>query len=76
MLARMSRKGYETCGPVREAYLIDERDTDDPGSYMTEITWPAVPDHDPATATTLDLRPGRRSTLSFIAPFHGRRGVL
>lgn len=43
MLARMSRKGYETCGPVREAYLIDERDTDDPGSYMTEITWPAVP---------------------------------
>ena len=43
MLARMSRKGYETCGPVREAYLVDERDTDDPGEYLTEITWPAVP---------------------------------
>lgn len=43
MLARMSRKGYETCGPVRETYLVDERDTDDPDDYMTEITWPAVP---------------------------------
>jgi DNA-binding transcriptional MerR regulator len=43
MLARMSRKGYEICGPVREAYLVDERDTDDPGEYLTEITWPAVP---------------------------------
>jgi DNA-binding transcriptional MerR regulator len=43
MLARMSRKGYETCGPVRETYLVDERDTDDPDSYMTEITWPAIP---------------------------------
>ncbi len=42
MLARMSRKGYETSGPVRETYLIDERDTDDPAGYMTEITWPAI----------------------------------
>ena len=40
MLAQIARRGYEVCGPVREFYLVDERDTDDPQRYLTEITWP------------------------------------
>jgi effector-binding domain-containing protein len=40
MLAQIARRGYEVCGPVREFYLADERDTDDPRRYLTEITWP------------------------------------
>jgi effector-binding domain-containing protein len=43
MLARIARMDYEVCGPVREFYLVDERDTDDPQCYATEITWPAQP---------------------------------
>jgi len=43
MLARIARKDYEVCGPVREFYLVDERDTDDPQRYVTEITWPVQP---------------------------------
>lgn len=43
MLARIAREGYEVCGPVREAYLVDERDTEDPELYVTEITWPVRP---------------------------------
>jgi DNA-binding transcriptional MerR regulator len=43
MLARIARKGCEVRGPVREAYLADERDTDDPLRYVTEITWPVRP---------------------------------
>jgi hypothetical protein len=31
------------CGPVRESYLFDERDTDDPARYLTEIAWPVRP---------------------------------
>jgi len=27
-------------GPVRQFYLVDERDTGDPQRYVTEITWP------------------------------------
>lgn len=40
MLAQIARKGYEVCGPVREFYVVDERDTDDPQRYVTEMTWP------------------------------------
>ena len=40
MLAQIARRGYEVCGPVREFYLVDERDTDDPRRYLTEISWP------------------------------------
>jgi DNA-binding transcriptional MerR regulator len=43
MLARIARQDYEVCGPVREFYLVDERDTDDPRCYVTEITWPVQP---------------------------------
>jgi DNA-binding transcriptional MerR regulator len=43
MLARIARMDYEVSGPVREFYLADERDTDDPQCYVTEITWPAQP---------------------------------
>ena len=43
MLARTARDGCEVCGPLREAYLADERDTDDPAHYVTEITWPFRP---------------------------------
>jgi DNA-binding transcriptional MerR regulator len=43
MLARIARMDYEVCGPVREFYLADERDTDDPQRYVTEITWPSQP---------------------------------
>ncbi len=43
MLAEIARRGYEVCAPVRESYLVDERDTDDPQRYVTEITWPVQP---------------------------------
>ena len=43
LLARVARKGYEVCGPVREFYLVDERETDDPQRYVTQITWPVQP---------------------------------
>ena len=42
MLARIARDGYDVCGPVREIYLTDERDTEDPQRYVTEITWPVA----------------------------------
>lgn len=32
--------GYEPVGPVREVYLVDDRDTDDPDLYVTRITCP------------------------------------
>jgi len=41
--AQIARGGHEVCGPVREAYLVDERDTDDPQQYVTEITLPVRP---------------------------------
>lgn len=40
LLAELARGGHEIRGPVRESYLVDERDTDDPQRYVTEITWP------------------------------------
>ena len=43
LLARIARRDYEVCGPVREVYLADERDTEDPQRYVTEITWPVQP---------------------------------
>jgi DNA-binding transcriptional MerR regulator len=43
MLARIARKGYEPAGPVREFYAVDDRDTDDPQRYVTELTWPVQP---------------------------------
>ena len=43
MLARIARRGYEVSGPVREFYVVDERETDDPQRYLTEITWPVQP---------------------------------
>ncbi len=43
MLAEIARRGYDVSGPVRESYLVDERDTDDPQRYVTEITWPVQP---------------------------------
>jgi DNA-binding transcriptional MerR regulator len=43
MLAQIARKDYEVNGPVREFYLVDERETDDPQRYVTEITWPVQP---------------------------------
>lgn len=43
MLARIARRDYEVNGPVREFYLVDERETDDPSRYVTEITWPVQP---------------------------------
>ena len=42
MLSRIARDGYDVCGPVREAYLADERDVEDPQRYVTEITWPVT----------------------------------
>ncbi len=40
MLAVITRRGYVVTGPARESYLVDERDTDDPERYLTDITWP------------------------------------
>ena len=43
MLAQIARAGQVICGPIREAYLVDERDTADPQEYVTQITWPVEP---------------------------------
>jgi DNA-binding transcriptional MerR regulator len=43
LLAQIARRGLDVCGPVRESYLVDERDTDDPARYLTEIAWPVRP---------------------------------
>lgn len=43
LLARIAREGFEVRGPVREVYLVDERETDDPERYLTEIVWPVRP---------------------------------
>ncbi len=43
LLAQIARRGLDVCGPVRESYLVDERDTDDPALYLTEIAWPVRP---------------------------------
>jgi effector-binding domain-containing protein len=43
LLAQIARRGYDVCGPVRESYLVDERDTDDAARYLTEIAWPVAP---------------------------------
>jgi len=43
VLARIARSGHEVSGPVREAYLVDESDTDDPREYVTELTLPVQP---------------------------------
>ena len=32
--------GLETAGPVREEYLIDDRDVTTSLDYVTKITWP------------------------------------
>jgi DNA-binding transcriptional MerR regulator len=39
LLSWIARHGYEPCGPARELYVVDERDTDDPGRYVTQLTW-------------------------------------
>ena len=39
LLSWIVRHGYEPCGPAREFYVVDERDTDDPGRYVTQLTW-------------------------------------
>jgi DNA-binding transcriptional MerR regulator len=43
LLAQIARRGLDVCGPVRESYLFDERDTADPTRYLTEIAWPVRP---------------------------------
>jgi DNA-binding transcriptional MerR regulator len=39
LLSWIVRHGYEPCGPAREFYVVDERDTDDPSRYVTQLTW-------------------------------------
>lgn len=39
LLSWIARHGYEPWGPARELYVVDERDTDDPGRYVTQLTW-------------------------------------
>ena len=31
--------GEEVDGPLREVYVTDNRDTTEPGDYVTELTW-------------------------------------
>jgi DNA-binding transcriptional MerR regulator len=54
MLARIARRGYEPAGPVRESYAVDDRDTDDPQRYVTELTWPVQPRGEAADSPPLD----------------------
>ncbi len=39
LLPWIARHGYEPWGPARELYVVDERDTDDPSRYVTQLTW-------------------------------------
>jgi DNA-binding transcriptional MerR regulator len=54
MLARIARRGYEPAGPVRESYVVDDRDTDDPQRYVTELTWPVQPRGEAGDSPALD----------------------
>ncbi len=40
LLAWTARHGCEVCGPARELYRIDYRDTSDPAEYRTELALP------------------------------------
>jgi len=39
LLSWIARHGCEPRGPARELYVVDERDTDDPSRYVTQLTW-------------------------------------
>ncbi len=51
LLSWIVREQHGLRGPLREVYLVDERDTSDPRDYVTELTWPIGP-------PVLDPRPG------------------
>ena len=40
LLAWAAQRDHVVCGPVREFYVVDERDTDDPAGFVTELTLP------------------------------------
>jgi DNA-binding transcriptional MerR regulator len=40
LLSWVVRGNHDVRGPLREVYLVDERDSDDLGDYVTELTWP------------------------------------
>ena len=40
LLAWTARHGYDVCGPAREIYRVDHRDTADPAEYRTELALP------------------------------------
>lgn len=44
LLAWTARHGYEVCGPAREIYRVDHRDTADPAEYRTELALPVAGD--------------------------------
>jgi DNA-binding transcriptional MerR regulator len=39
LLSWIVRQQHGLLGPLREVYLVDERDTSDPRDYVTELTW-------------------------------------
>jgi DNA-binding transcriptional MerR regulator len=39
LLCSILRSGHEFEGPLREVYLVDNRDTSLPSEYVTEVTW-------------------------------------
>lgn len=39
LMSWIERQGLVRIGPMRESYLIDNRDTSDPSHYVTEIAW-------------------------------------
>jgi DNA-binding transcriptional MerR regulator len=40
LFAWIVEHGREPTAPIREAYLVDDRDTDDSSEYVTSLTWP------------------------------------
>jgi DNA-binding transcriptional MerR regulator len=42
LLAWTARHGREVCGPARELYRVDYRDTSDPAEYRTELALPVT----------------------------------
>jgi DNA-binding transcriptional MerR regulator len=39
LLSWIACEQHATCGPLREVYLVDERDVSEPREYVTELTW-------------------------------------
>jgi DNA-binding transcriptional MerR regulator/effector-binding domain-containing protein len=56
LLSWIDERDCHIAGPISETYLVDERDTDDVGAYLTELRCPVTVPTDPTP--TADTRRG------------------